>query len=358
MAAFPPGTNAGPAALSKPEPSKNNNAFTRTNAPAEPSNQPHAAASSGQFRPTTTTFTPPSLSAASLQQPKQTTIAKDEQDLDDEFFGPDLEEPRASQPESPRMSDFDLEMDDMMADDSPIKGKAPGAFARDGVATGGSGLPATPRRTGSFTRSASSPSVVQTTPTKNETAAQRFQGQMIGPVPFQIAPSTSSTSGPIPLKVANADNPFIAQPAATLSSSSDAAGFQPNQGHSRLVNPAPNPFAPKLPLQQPQHWSKKDIGSPVIQRPAGSGQSSANDPTNNGSAQGRSASSTPSPSTTIQNRAAVQTHRPTTPSLASFAQPATSVAAKQGQSSGIKRPLVTRYVLNEVFCAFCLLPHS
>ncbi|KAF9576014.1 DNA repair protein rad52 [Mortierella alpina] len=318
-----------------------NNAASRANSHAESSNPMHGSIVSGQYRPSTsttaTTITPAPVSTASFHQPKQTTVVKGEQELDDEFFGPDLEEPRASQPESPRMSEFDFKMDDMMADDSPIKDRVPGAAIGNVAASSGTELPATPRRTSSFTRSASSPSVVQTTPTKNATAAQRFQGQALAPVPFKNPPMTSSSSGSIPLKVADADNPFLIKLPAAPASSSSAASLQPNQGQSRLANPAPNPYAPKLPLQQ--HWSKKDTGSSAIQRPTGSGHSGANDPSSNGSVHGRSTSTTPSPSTTVQSRAVAPPHRPTTPSLASFAQPATSVAIKQGQSLGIKRPL-------------------
>ncbi|CAO3574994.1 unnamed protein product [Mortierella alpina] len=343
MATFHPVTNPGLAALSKPESVINNNAADRANSHAESSNQARGVGS-GQFRPTTataaTTITGAPLSTAPFHQAKSTIVVKGEQELDDEFFGPDLEEPRASQPESPRISDFDLEMDDMMADDSPIKGRAPGAVIGNAATSSGTGQPATPRRSGSFTRSASSPSVVQTTPTKNTAAAQRFQGQVIEPVPFKSIPAASSTSGSIPLKVANADNPFIVKPSAAPASSSSATTFQPKPGQSRVANPVLNPFAPKLSLQQ-QHWSKKETGATTVQCSAGSGQGDATDPSCNGSVHGRSASSTPSPSTTIHNRAIAQPHRPTTPSLASFAQPATSVATKQGQSLGMKRPLVT-----------------
>ncbi|KAG9327575.1 hypothetical protein KVV02_003820, partial [Mortierella alpina] len=308
MAAYQPVTHSGPAALSKPEPSKNNNAAALANSHAGSSNQPLGAAASGQFRPaTTTTITPTPPNTASFHQSKLATVIKGEQELDDEFFGPDLEEPRASQPESPRMSDFDLEIDDMMAEVSPIKGRAPGAVIGNAATSSGTGLPTTPRRTGSFTRSASSPSVVQTTPTKNATAAQRFQGQAIEPVPFKNMPATSSTSGSMSLKVANGDNPFLVKSTAAPDSSSSATSFQPNQGQSRLANPVPNPYAPKLPLQQQQeqqHWSKKDIGSSAIQRPTGSGQGSANDSIINGNLH----------------------------------------AAKQGQSLGLKRPLVTNTI--------------
>ncbi|KAF9989223.1 DNA repair protein rad52 [Mortierella antarctica] len=305
MAAFHPVTHSGPAALSKPEPSKNNNAAALANLHAGSSNQPLGAAASGQFRPaTTTTITPTPPNTASFHQSKQVTVIKGEQELDDEFFGPDLEEPRASQPESPRMSDFDLEIDDMMAEVSPIKGRAPGAVIGNAATSSGTGLPTTPRRTGSFTRSASSPSVVQTTPTKNATAAQRFQGQAIEPVPFKNMPATSSTSGSMSLKVANGDNPFLVKSTAAPDSSSSATSFQPNQGQPRPANPVPNPYAHKLPLQQQpeqQHWSKKDIGSSAIQRPTGSGQGGANDSKINGNLH----------------------------------------AVKQGQSLGMKRPLVT-----------------
>ncbi|KAF9154889.1 DNA repair protein rad52 [Linnemannia schmuckeri] len=84
---------------------------------------------------------------------------------DDLFFGPDIDDSAPSQalPESPRMKDFDnidLDMGDMMNDDSPIKPKATTPeFAQVSSVTSeaNSEFPATPKRSGSFGRSTSSP---------------------------------------------------------------------------------------------------------------------------------------------------------------------------------------------------------
>ncbi|KAG0369103.1 DNA repair protein rad52 [Mortierella sp. AD032] len=105
---------------------------------------------------------------------------------DDLFFGPDIDDSAPSQalPESPRMRDFeniDVDLGDMMNDYSPIKPKATTSdYAAVSNTTSGvnnTGLPATPKRSGSFGRSTSSPSLVQTTPTKkSQQEAQRHHG--------------------------------------------------------------------------------------------------------------------------------------------------------------------------------------
>jgi hypothetical protein len=115
---------------------------------------------------------------------------------DDLFFGPDIDDSAPSQalPESPRMKDFDnidLDMGDMMNDDSPVKPRpAPSDLAQVTSTTSGSnpGFPATPKRSGSFGRSTSSPSLVQTTPTK--ITAQEMQ-RTHGPPP--AAPFRATT---------------------------------------------------------------------------------------------------------------------------------------------------------------------
>jgi hypothetical protein len=116
---------------------------------------------------------------------------------DDLFFGPDFDDSAPSQalPESPRMRDFenlDVDLGDMMNDDSPIKPKATTSnFAEDSNSASGTsnnGLPATPRRSGSFGRSTSSPSLVQTTPTKK---SQQGAQQNSGPPP--AAPFRATT---------------------------------------------------------------------------------------------------------------------------------------------------------------------
>ncbi|KAG0212921.1 DNA repair protein rad52 [Mortierella sp. GBA30] len=86
-----------------------------------PSNQSGGPVSK-PFRSTSTTL--PAQNEISLPQNKTSVKVKVEQEYD-EFFGADFDDAKAFQPESPRMSDFDLEMDDMLADDSPLKGKVP-----------------------------------------------------------------------------------------------------------------------------------------------------------------------------------------------------------------------------------------
>ena len=86
----------------------------------------------------------------------------------------------------------------MMTDDSPIKPKplAPIDARSSGTTSGTtSDFPATPRRSGSFGRSTSSPSLVQTTPTKaNAQGAQRFHGQPPA-APFRATNPMPTVSG-------------------------------------------------------------------------------------------------------------------------------------------------------------------
>ncbi|KAF9907795.1 DNA repair protein rad52 [Linnemannia zychae] len=156
--------------------------------------------------------------------PMQTKI-KMEMDDDDLFFGPDFDDAAPSQalPESPRMRDFenlDVDLGDMMNDDSPTKPKA--TTSDVAVASSSSsrdsnnGLPATPRRSGSFGRSTSSPSLVQTTPTKkSQEEARRNQG------PPPAAPFRATT--PVSFAELNALKntayaPRSSSPQATMSS--------------------------------------------------------------------------------------------------------------------------------------------
>lgn len=119
---------------------------------------------------------------------------------DDLFFGPDIDDSAPSQalPESPRMKDFDnidLDMGDMMNDDSPVKpkGTTPDFASVSSTASGNnSEFPSTPKRSGSFGRSTSSPSLVQTTPTK--TTAQDMQ-RTHGPPPAAPFRATTPFAG-------------------------------------------------------------------------------------------------------------------------------------------------------------------
>ncbi|KAF9374725.1 hypothetical protein BGX21_004054, partial [Mortierella sp. AD011] len=148
------------------------------------------------------------------------------EDDDDMFFGADFEEPRASQPESPRMSDFDFHMDVMemmVADDSPVK-PATSMPTNNEESNGSAGAGARPpslRRSGTFSRSTSSPSIVQTTPTKTAPSLipqgeglKQEQTQAQKPVPFRMAvpPNDSFSSSSSALS----SNPFA--PKESLSS--------------------------------------------------------------------------------------------------------------------------------------------
>ncbi|KAF9340816.1 DNA repair protein rad52 [Linnemannia elongata] len=124
---------------------------------------------------------------------------KIEEDDDDLFFGPDIDDSAPSQalPESPRMDfdNIDLDMGDMMNDDSPVKPKATMSdYASMSSTTSGnnSGFPSTPKRSGSFGRSTSSPSLVQTTPTK--TTPQDMQ-RTHGPPPAAPFRATTPFAG-------------------------------------------------------------------------------------------------------------------------------------------------------------------
>ncbi|KAF9119865.1 DNA repair protein rad52 [Mortierella sp. 14UC] len=158
---------------------------------------------------------------------------------DDLFFGPDLDDSAPSQalPESPRMGDFenlDVDLGDMLNDDSPIKPKATTsnfvAVSSNTLGASNNGLPATPRRSGSFGRSTSSPSLVQTTPTKkSQQEAQRNQGLPPG------APFRATT--PVPFAELNAfKNPAY----APRSASPQALVLNNNQGDTRPTSTSQN----------------------------------------------------------------------------------------------------------------------
>ncbi|KAG0288128.1 DNA repair protein rad52 [Linnemannia gamsii] len=169
---------------------------------------------------------------------------KIEEDDDDLFFGPDIDDSAPSQalPESPRMKDFDnidLDMGDLMNDDSPVKPKPiTSDLAHFSSTTSGSnpGFPATPKRSGSFGRSTSSPSLVQTTPTKTTTQdMQRTHGPP-PPAPFR-------TTTPLSFAGLNAIKnlaytPRSSSPSTGTTSSPQASASNINQGstHSTSQN--------------------------------------------------------------------------------------------------------------------------
>ncbi|KAG0355539.1 DNA repair protein rad52 [Podila minutissima] len=125
---------------------------------------------------------------------------------DDLFVGADIEDAKIFQAESPRFSDLDFDFTaDMIQDDSPEKPRAePPALVRTSY------VPSTPENarsksgSGSFSRTVSSPSLVQTTPTKASSSTNggdsvknvpppQYKGNLAAkPNPF--APSTASTS--------------------------------------------------------------------------------------------------------------------------------------------------------------------
>ncbi|KAG0340251.1 DNA repair protein rad52 [Podila horticola] len=125
---------------------------------------------------------------------------------DDLFVGADIEDAKIFQAESPRFSDLDFDFTaDMIQDDPPEKPRAePPALVRTSY------VPSTPENarsksgSGSFSRTVSSPSLVQTTPTKTTSSTSggdsfknvpppQYKGDLAAkPNPF--APSTASTS--------------------------------------------------------------------------------------------------------------------------------------------------------------------
>ncbi|KAK3813369.1 MAG: hypothetical protein J3Q66DRAFT_348134 [Benniella sp.] len=135
---------------------------------------------------------------------------KEEYGDDDIFFGADIEgireskaeSPRLSQ-ESPRISDFDFDVADMMPDDSPVKGKS---SEQPGATT-----PAL-KRSGTFTRSTSSPVLLQTTPTKPTTRLQppqppQFWRHEQKPLPGSSGGQTSTETTKQPV-LSFSENPF------------------------------------------------------------------------------------------------------------------------------------------------------
>ncbi|KAG9070681.1 DNA repair protein rad52 [Linnemannia hyalina] len=153
---------------------------------------------------------------------------------DDLFFGPDIDDSAPSQalPESPRMKDFDnidLDVADMMNDDSPVKPKATTPdFASVSSTTSGnnSGFPSTPKRSGSFGRSTSSPTLVQTTPTKP--TAQDMQ-RTHGPPPAAPFRATTPFAGLNALKNA-AYTPKSSSPSTGTATTPQGSASHSNQG--------------------------------------------------------------------------------------------------------------------------------
>ncbi|KAI1291467.1 DNA repair protein rad52 [Mortierella claussenii] len=258
--------------------------------------QPPAHASAGSS--STTSVTAPAHQSSSTAMPSvsSTTVAADaetdnsigaqnqssndsnskapvkveDEDDDDLFFGADIEDTRASQPESPRLSDFDIEMDvmDMMAYDSPVRPKTGTAVAVDGEVSGTPTL----KRSGTFSRSTSSPSVVQTTPTKVATEALPFQGaqqaqvQALKPVPFRLpkpANGESTTAGNSATAYQN--NPFVSRPTSATPPSTSSTPQSTSASNSSVI--LPNPY---LRHSQNQSSTPTSVHGPMKPQPGAS----------------------------------------------------------------------------------------
>ncbi|GJJ69534.1 DNA repair and recombination protein RAD52 [Entomortierella parvispora] len=178
---------------------------------------------------------------ANCGQPPRFSRVKSE--LDDDIFGPDFDDAKPLQPESPRMSDFDdMDMGDLLPDDSPIK---PKTEALPSFNTTSDRLPTTPRRERSFSRVSSSPSLVQSSPTTYNTSRGLSKP---GQPPSTHAKPLSS--------FAMMSNPFAMQKAATpstvaapapdsssstpVASSSSARTSPPASGSSSRSTPPPS----------------------------------------------------------------------------------------------------------------------
>ncbi|KAF9146332.1 DNA repair protein rad52 [Mortierella sp. GBA39] len=201
---------------------------------------------------------------------------KIEEDDDDLFFGPDIDDSAPSQalPESPRMKDFDnidLDVADMMNDDSPVKPKATTPdFASVSSTTSGnnSGFPSTPKRSGSFGRSTSSPSLVQTTPTKP--TAQDIQ-RTHGPPPAAPFRATTPFAGLNALKNA-AYTPKSSSPSTGTATTPQGSASHNNQGGANstsqnVQNGANNSSRATTPLSS-------HSGSSASRNPTGAAQPS------------------------------------------------------------------------------------
>ncbi|KAG0264206.1 DNA repair protein rad52 [Mortierella polycephala] len=295
-------SSAGPLIPSKPDMPNSNSVIAR---------QPQTGAQAGSsttipgtnlfsFKAATTSTN--SIHPQSDQNNSQAKMkAEDDDDL---FFGADIDDNKAFIAESSRLSDFDLDIMDMMADDSPVRVKSAGQnFLTNNTSNANRTPPAKLNRT--FSRSTSSPSLVQTTLTRLSPTAQRFQGQQ--PVPFKIAISVGSSAGNsngTSLPITTANNPFAPKQTSSSSSSTPTLTMTPtSQGSnatptgssagSSLSSHATNPFAPSKTMalssssstaakgpspppnhalnqlsQNSKHWSNKEPGSNLALRPS------------------------------------------------------------------------------------------
>ncbi|KAG0326317.1 DNA repair protein rad52 [Dissophora globulifera] len=291
-------------------------------------------ASTGQ-RPQTAIQTRPSLGVSAAQSTHQQpgTVASTAtmnqhdksrpnikmEDDDDIFFGADIEDTRASQPESPRMSEFDnIDMDVLneSIEDSPVKPTAGHVTGPD--STGQAVL----RRSGSLTRSTSSPVLLHVTPTKATAALQQANNPW---APKSTAASSSSTGAMTPVA-----NPFAALNALSSKTRTPTPPFS---------NPDNSPAALQMAAyqQQQRSFASKESSSPptVVGQPvvftnnknvfranslaasnASSGKGIAS--SSNQSSAGRGYKAT-TPSTAVQN----------------------IFHLNSAQSTGLKRPLVS-----------------
>ncbi|KAG0033446.1 DNA repair protein rad52 [Podila clonocystis] len=187
--------------------------LTTLGAPAGPSFSDLAQNQLAQNQGLQSLFAPNNGSPNSLQNglqnvPQRNEVSHDDDLPDDLFVGADIEDAKIFQAESPRFSDLDFDFTaDMIQDDSPEKPRTePPALVRTSY------VPSTPENarsksgSGSFSRTVSSPSLVQTTPTKatpstsggdcfkNAPPPQYKANPAAKPNPF--ASSTASTSSP------------------------------------------------------------------------------------------------------------------------------------------------------------------
>ncbi|KAF9582917.1 DNA repair protein rad52 [Lunasporangiospora selenospora] len=193
------------------------------------------------------------------------SIKKEDEEDDDLFFGADIEDSKVFQVESPRMTDFELEevMADMLTADSPVKAKPETSSLRDS-------LPASPRRT--LSRVASSPSMVQTTPTKSTAITPSFAAQRQQPVPFKGFAGSTTLAGTSSTTMSKPVFTSMSGSNATTTSVSGTSSGSPSgpPGPSRPYPHKENPFVSK---QSPQQQLSSPPSSVSI---ASSGGSTSN----------------------------------------------------------------------------------
>lgn len=145
---------------------------------------------------------------------------------DDLFVGADIEDAKVFQAESPRFSDLDFDFTADMIQDSPEKPRTePPTLVRTSY------VPSTPENarsksgSGSFSRTVSSPSLVQTTPTKATTSTNGEDSFKVQPLQYR---------GNFPAN----PNPFTP---STSTPTSGQTNVNQGTGTSQVRPPTPNP---------------------------------------------------------------------------------------------------------------------